>query len=188
MAGQNAPKDGFSWMRESERRTRILERHNHPPITADVQTLFLLRAQNLLVGGGTRTVISTGVNWSSAFRVMGAGQHPLAAPTGILAIQNPVNGTVIPVHGDSSVTDRTVGSGTTSGYVPLVGNESLWYDLQVVGSANEGSTGTDSLGFHIISDVDTPVVIPSTWVRIITRQDVSGSSPMYVWGDMVRQG
>lgn len=192
MAGENAPKDTRAWMRTTERRLRILERHNHRGTDtlapSQVQADFLLRVQNLITGGGTRSTLSTGVRWSSRFRIMGAGMHPDTAPTGTLDIGNPVDGTVIPVWGNSNVDSRTVGSGTSSGYVPLVGNESLWYDLPVKDSANEGSTGTDSLGFHIISDVDTPVVIPRTWVRIVTRQDFTTASPMYVWGDMMTQG
>ena len=86
----------------------------------------------------------------------------------------------------SGVASRTVGSGTTSTYVPLSGNESLWYDLPVKGSANFGSTGSDNLGWHVVSDVDEDVVIPPTWLMVITRNSFAGSN-MYLWGDMRSQ-
>lgn len=186
MPAPNTPMDTRQWLRHTEQRLRIVERHNHAPITADPVAMFLQRAQFAIMGGGTRTVISTGVHWSSRFRILGLGRHPDTAPNGILEIQVPVNGTVIPVHGNSGVLSRTVGTGTTSTYVPLSGNESLWYDLPVKGSANFGSTGSDNLGWHIVSDVDEDVVIPPTWLMVITRNSFAGSN-MYLWGDMRSQ-
>lgn len=183
MPAPNTPMDTRQWMRHTEQRLRIIERHNHPPITADPVAMFLQRAQFAIAGGGTRTVISTGVHWSSRFRILGLGRHPDTSPTGVLEIQLPTNGTVIPVHGNSGVLTRTVGTGTTSTYVPLSGNESLWYDLPVKGSAN---TGGADLGFHIVSDVDLDVVIPPTWLMLVTRNSFAGSN-MYLWGDMRTQ-
>lgn len=188
--GTFGPQVGDAWFRTMEQRMRIAERHNHPSQHDDMQSAFLLRAQNLMTGGGTRSVLDTGIKWSSRFRWHGVGRHPKLLPDGVIELHMPTDGVSIPLHGTSAGTVRVVGVGTTATYLRMEDNDSLWYDLPVEGSANTSPQLTPTVyvdGLHVVVDGDLPVVIPRTWVRIVTRQNYATASPKYVWGDMMTQ-
>jgi microcystin-dependent protein len=136
------------------------------------------RAKDLLHGGGQRIVGDGNFAWGSQFRTMGMGQDTLA-PSGYFNIAMPPDGTVIPVHGHSTVTSITVGSlvaGRIS-FNAISGYAALYYDLPI------GSIATSQPSrFHIVDYLAGPFTIPDTWVLIINRT-IDAMSPEWHWGD-----
>src|SRR5689334_4014892 len=95
------PQGGSEWMRWVEQQLRILGRHTHGNSSIDN---YLMRARNMIGGGGLRTVTSAGVSWSGRFTVIDAGRNASIAPDGYFTISMPPDGTVITVHGASTPT------------------------------------------------------------------------------------
>jgi hypothetical protein len=125
----------------------------------------------LLSGGGVRTASSTGVSWSQRFIHTGTGRGPMN-PGGYWNIEQPPDGTVIPVYGDASSTSKTVASGV----VPLGTWQTLWYEAPI------GQTTTSAPGNFRITYFTADYTVPPTWIPLVTR-NADSSAATYRWAD-----
>jgi hypothetical protein len=94
------------------------------PDSGDRQ-VFTEHARQMFYGGGLRQCTTTTLSWSKRFMVTDMGRSARTATGGYFNIDQPPDGTVIPVYGKPGTTSVTVASGA----VPLAAWESLWYTL-----------------------------------------------------------
>lgn len=131
------------------------------------------RMQRVLSGGGARKVTSTGISWADRFIVIGTGWLEPSV-TGYWSIEQPPDGTVIPVYGHSTVTSLTV----AGGYVPINAWYSLYYDVPLDAAHN-----TDFSRFKIVHyTAELAFKPPPTWILIATHNN-DGTGPAITWGD-----
>jgi hypothetical protein len=135
--------------------------------------LWVRNFEALVHGGGVRTATSTGVSWSQRFIMTGAGRGK-TAPAGYFNIDNPTDGTVIPVYGSASKTSATVASGV----VPLGTWETLYYELPFGATVST----SDPSRFRIVY-FGTDFEVPPTWVPVVIRSGDTGSAATYRWAD-----
>jgi hypothetical protein len=93
-------------------------------------------------------------------------------PGGYWNIEQPPDGTVIPVYGDASSTSRTV----ASGIVPLGTWQTLWYEAPI------GQTTTSVPDNFRISYFTADYTVPPTWIPLVTR-NADSSAATYRWAD-----
>lgn len=128
-----------------------------------------LRAQSMLVGGGTVSVNgSGGIAWTARFLAIALGKGTHFSPGGYFDIIMPPNGTVITGVGVSNVT-------AAGGAILLSSFTALYYILPI-----GVSTGSNAANFRLVSYTGGDFVIPDNWVLICLRD---GDNNQFRWGN-----
>ena len=131
--------------------------------------------QQVLTGGGARSVAAEGIKWGERFIVLGAGTDTFTK-VGYFDIGMPGVGTVIPVYDHATITSVTIAA---AGWIPLTGWSALYYDMPF----EQANQTTDPSRFRIVQfGTDKGFRIPPNWLLICVRND-DVFSPMYTWGD-----
>lgn len=139
-------------------------------VTSGARDLYLRNFQKLLSGGGIRMGSTTGVRWTQRLIGLGGGRGPLAL-SGYWNIEQPPDGTVIPMHGHTSI---STGVTVANGYVPLGGWQALWYDPPV----GRGEVSQPDR-FHVTS-YGKNFDVPPTWILLCHKNADTNS---YIWAD-----
>lgn len=124
------------------------------------------RAQFNLMGGGNAQMnfVSDIFSWTEGFRLTGQSRNHYS-PSGFYTIDQPANGTAIPVYGSALAT--TVNA--TAAGVPLLNNQTLYYEVPY----GDLTTSTVATNFRIVAHDDATKIftVPSHWVMIAERAD-----------------
>jgi hypothetical protein len=128
-----------------------------------------IRAQSAtLMGGGVRTVTSTGIAWSQRLITISGGRASSSAPSGYFDIDMPSDGTVI--TGVAGATNKTV----AGGIIPLGNWDALYYIPPY------GSTSLFVPANLRVVNYTFDYVVPNEWICIAIRNQDTG---MVNWFD-----
>lgn len=156
------------------------------------QAAHAMRIQQTLMGGGKRTVGTSGVAWEYRFRVVGIGKYASINPDGVWGIEMPPLGTVIQKigtrAGDPATATVTASPDAVGGrYVPLAAGETLWW-VPPYGSVSSAA-GEFIIAANVVDLTEPEYRVPDEWVFIVKR---ANTYPVYddvshIWGDGRRE-